>query len=446
MSLPRFTAPKATALGTGGLALLLADARLLADLLPEVVQLGAAHVADLHHFDLVDLRRVHGERALDTDAEGLLAHGERLAHALALTLDDGALEDLDAVATALDHLEVDLDVVAGLELRHTLAQLLAFDVLDDVHGASFRAKTGGQSSRSGAAARNAGRRAPPRGAILPFSDLQRAPAVDLAVVAAEQHVGDPPAAELRRARVVRVLGAALEHGGVRLADHALGVADHAGKLARDGVEHGHGRHLAAAQHVGADGDPVADEMRHALVDALVAAAEQDEVLLGQLSGESVVELPPFRGELDDAAPSLHAGRVAGEHRLQGGADDVDAQDHPGAAAVGRVVHLQVAQRRVVAVVGEAELVAELAGVADVHLRQVPVEGLREQRKDVDSHAALSPGRGSSAGASTRPSTTRSTPASASMLTSSSTAASSSMPCRAMAASLVCARSRRTRGR
>src|SRR5450759_3138480 len=185
MSLPRFTVSEATAPGTGGLALLLADARLLADLLPEVVQLGAAHVADLHHFDLVDLGRVHGERALDTDAEGLLAHGERLAHAVALALDHGALEDLDAVATALDHLEVDLDVVAGLELRHTLAQLLAFDVLDDVHGASFRAKTGGQSSRSGAAARNAGRRAAPRGAILPFSDLQRAPAVDLAVIAAE---------------------------------------------------------------------------------------------------------------------------------------------------------------------------------------------------------------------------------------------------------------------
>src|SRR5665647_1279916 len=332
MSLPRFTVPEATTSGTGGLALLLADARLLADLLPEVVQLGAAHVADLHHFDLVDLRRVHGESALDTDAEGLLAHGERLAHAVALALDHGALEDLDAVATALDHLEVDLDVVAGLELRHTLAQLLAFDVLDDVHGASFRAKTGGQSSRSGAAAHNAGRRAAPRGAILPFSDLQRAPAVDLAVVAAEQHVGDPPAAELRRARVVRVLGAALEHGGVRLADHALGVADDAGKLARDGVEHGHGRHLAAAQHVRADGDPVGDQvrhadhalgvaddagklardgvehghgrhlaaaqhvradgdpvgdqMRHAFVDAFVAAAEQDEVLLGQLSGES----------------------------------------------------------------------------------------------------------------------------------------------------------------
>src|SRR5665648_1303527 len=110
MSLPRFTVPEATTSGTGGLALLLADARLLADLLPEVVQLGAAHVADLHHFDLVDLGRVHGERALDTDAEGLLAHGERLAHALALTLDHGALEDLDTVATALDHLEVDLDV------------------------------------------------------------------------------------------------------------------------------------------------------------------------------------------------------------------------------------------------------------------------------------------------------------------------------------------------
>ena len=63
----------------------------------------------------LDLRRVHGERALDADAEGLLADGEGLAHALALALDDDALEDLGAAARALDHLEVDADAVAGLE-------------------------------------------------------------------------------------------------------------------------------------------------------------------------------------------------------------------------------------------------------------------------------------------------------------------------------------------
>ena len=71
------------------------------------------------------------ERPLDADAERLLAHGERLAHAGALPLDDDALEDLDAAARALDHLEVDADRVAGLELRH-VAQLGALEILDDV--------------------------------------------------------------------------------------------------------------------------------------------------------------------------------------------------------------------------------------------------------------------------------------------------------------------------
>ena len=63
------------------------------------------------------------ERALDSDPEGLLADGERLPHAGALTLDDDALEDLDAAALSLDHLEVHPYGVAGLEDRQVGSQL-----------------------------------------------------------------------------------------------------------------------------------------------------------------------------------------------------------------------------------------------------------------------------------------------------------------------------------
>ena len=66
---------------------------------------------------------MHGERPLDADAERLLAHGEGLAHARALALDDDALEDLDTAALALDHLEVHADGVARLELRQVGSQL-----------------------------------------------------------------------------------------------------------------------------------------------------------------------------------------------------------------------------------------------------------------------------------------------------------------------------------
>ena len=129
-----------------------------------------------------------------------------------------------------------------------------------------------------------------------------------------------------------------------------GLLIDAGQLARHGVEHGHRGDLAAGEHVGADGDAVGDEVGDALVDALVAAAEEDEVAAGELGGQRVVELPPLGRELDDAAAVLDALGVDAEHGLERGADDVDAQHHAGAAAVRRVVHLQVAQRRVVAVV------------------------------------------------------------------------------------------------
>jgi hypothetical protein len=117
----------------------LADARLLPHLRAQVVQLRAAHVADRLHLDLLDLRRVERERPLDADPEGLLADGERLAHARALALDDNALEDLDAATLSLDHLEVDANGVACLELRQVRPQLALFEELDGIcHGEEAR--------------------------------------------------------------------------------------------------------------------------------------------------------------------------------------------------------------------------------------------------------------------------------------------------------------------
>ena len=95
----------------------LADAGALADAAAQVVELRAADVAAGGDLDALDLRRVHGERALDADAEGLLADREGLAHAFALALDDHALEHLGPPARALDDLEVHADAVAGLEAR-----------------------------------------------------------------------------------------------------------------------------------------------------------------------------------------------------------------------------------------------------------------------------------------------------------------------------------------
>src|SRR4029077_21048404 len=87
--------------GRNSLALLL-DLGGLAAKGAQVVELGATDVTAGHDLDLVDDRGVHGERALDTDAEADLANGEGLPDAIALTADDDALEDLHAGTRAFD--------------------------------------------------------------------------------------------------------------------------------------------------------------------------------------------------------------------------------------------------------------------------------------------------------------------------------------------------------
>src|SRR5215218_514954 len=112
----------------------LADAGALADAAAEVVELRAPHVAAGGHLDALDLGRVHGEGALHTHAEGLLADGEGLADPLALALDHDAFEDLGTTAGALDDLEVDADAIAGLEGGHA-AELRALQGVDyGAHG------------------------------------------------------------------------------------------------------------------------------------------------------------------------------------------------------------------------------------------------------------------------------------------------------------------------
>jgi hypothetical protein len=90
---------------------------------------------------------MQGERPLDTDPEGLLAHREGLARAMALALDDDALEDLGPAPVALDHLEVHAQAVTGVEFRDP-AQLGALDSVDDGAHAE-KTRGGGRLARGG---------------------------------------------------------------------------------------------------------------------------------------------------------------------------------------------------------------------------------------------------------------------------------------------------------
>ena len=110
----------------------------------------------------------------------------------------------------------------------------------------------------------------------------------------------------------------------------------------------------------------------------------------ELVDEAVVEHPPAGREREHAALVAQVDRVDAVEAAQRGVHDVDAQDHPGAAAERRVVDLAAAERRVLARVERAQLVAVRQRVGDVALAAEPLEPLREERDDVELHQARRP--------------------------------------------------------
>jgi hypothetical protein len=75
------------------------------------------------------------ERALDADAEADLADGERLLQAGALATDHDALEQLGALAGALDDADVHLERVTRVERGDVVAQAGTVDEIGVLHGA-----------------------------------------------------------------------------------------------------------------------------------------------------------------------------------------------------------------------------------------------------------------------------------------------------------------------
>ncbi len=103
---------------------------------------------------------------------------------------------------------------------------------------------------------------------------------------------------------------------------------------------------------------------------------------GELLDEGLVELSPLRREGDQTARWL--GTVG---RLERRGDDVDAENHPGATAVGRVVDLAGAQRRRVTVVEEPKLELRPEDGGDRLLLGQPAERVWNLGEDVEAHRA-----------------------------------------------------------
>src|SRR6202042_2219268 len=97
--------------------------------------------------NVLDLRRVQRERALNANAERLLADGEGLTRAVTLALDHHALKDLGAATSALDHLKVDAQAVASVELWNS-AELCSLQALDDGAHGSFVCRKAGWVKRA----------------------------------------------------------------------------------------------------------------------------------------------------------------------------------------------------------------------------------------------------------------------------------------------------------
>ena len=116
-----------------------------------------------------------------------------------------------------------------------------------------------------------------------------------------------------------------------------------------------------------------------LVEALEARREQRHMLfLGELLDDGLRELPPLRRQRDHAMLG-----DAAVHGLERSRDDVHAQHHPRAAAVGIVVDLAGAKRRRVAVAEEAQIELASEDGRDRPLLGQPAEGMRNQREDVE---------------------------------------------------------------
>src|SRR5579885_171425 len=124
----------AAAAGVGLARVALADACGLAAEAAEVVELRAADATAADEFHLADDGAVHGEDALDADAEADLTHGEGLAHAVALARDHHALERLKALLRLrLLDAHVHAHRVARLELRDVRPQLRPVNTVQAIH-------------------------------------------------------------------------------------------------------------------------------------------------------------------------------------------------------------------------------------------------------------------------------------------------------------------------
>src|SRR5210317_777536 len=99
----------------------------------QVVELGATHTANHHHFNPVNARSVQREDSLNTHAVGHFAYGEGRTDTIVVTLDADTLKNLDALFVTFSDLNMHTQCIPRLELRDIFSHIFHADVINNVH-------------------------------------------------------------------------------------------------------------------------------------------------------------------------------------------------------------------------------------------------------------------------------------------------------------------------
>ena len=206
------------------------------------------------------------------------------------------------------------------------------------------------------------------------------PGLDEFGIAGEEDVGDFPAVELG--------GTGIDGRGDQAVLETVGkgrcfVGQDTRNEADDAVREEGGGNLAAAYDEIAHGDLPGDEvLADALVDSLVMAAQDDDVLFeGQFVGDTLVQDLAIGGHVDDLVVLPFGAQFLDhpEHRFH-------HHDHAGVAAVAVVVHGEARPQAVLAEVVDMDLhQAFLDGPAGNRMAQRTFQQFRNHGEDIDAH-------------------------------------------------------------
>lgn len=202
------------------------------------------------------------------------------------------------------------------------------------------------------------------------------------MVSGQEHVGHPEPPEIGRARVVRVVEEPVLEG---LALYRRGVADDSGDNASDRIDHDERRRLPPGEHVVPHRQLLVGQVpRHALVHSFISPAQDHEPpKRRELPHNRLRQLPPLGTQQDHARVVLLPLR---RDRLDRAEQGLGRHHHARPSAVGLVVHLAMAVRRVVAKVVHADIdESALRRLSEERRAQERRQRLGEDRDDVYSH-------------------------------------------------------------